>query len=693
MTSQTNLPEIADVLIIGAGASGGVAARRLVDAGLSVVALEQGEWQDATQYRGAYWDWELGALKTWSSNPNVRQSPADYPVDVSDSDMGVINFNGVGGATILFNAVWMRLTPDDFRRRSANGVGDDWPISYEELQPFYERTDREIGVSGLAGDPVYPPPNDEFPLPPFNLRPGALKVARAVASKGWHWWPPTNAIITANYDGRRGCVLRGACQTGCNEGAKSSIDVTHWKPAVKAGCNLVTGARVRRILLDEGGLAAGAEWLDVDGGVHVQRARIVLCAANGVGTARLLLASAGEGHPDGLANSSGLVGRHLMLHPLAKVTGFFAEPLESWEGPFATDLTVLEFANVDRSRGHVAPVKWSMHHGGAGPVAEGLKVLTEQAPGGEHHARFRTRFGRTIGWTIMAEDMPDENNRVTLSPDLVDSSGLPAPKVRYRYNDDVLRALTWNVERSSDILRDAGAFEIETLNPGMADAHLMGTARMGDDPKTSVVDRWGMSHDVPNLGIIDGSIFVTASCVNPTSTICALALRTAERLIDTRAEWREPKVPVVPAAPAGRPRAEAPAPASPVFSAGERERLAALADALLPGDEVMPPASGVDVAGAGLDRVLSARPDLAEILHTLLAEPVSDPLAWLGALKDRSAADHRQLLIAVAGAYYTDKRIKDLVGYPGQPETPHRPDRGVPAYMEEGLLDHLFAAQ
>ncbi len=683
-------PDVADVLIIGAGASGGVAARRLVEAGLRVVALEQGDWSDPARYPGSQWDWELAALGPWSSNPNVRRSPADYPIDVSDSDMGIINFNGVGGSTILFNANWHRLMPSDFRRGSETGAGDDWPITYPELEPYYDRTDREIGVSGLAGDPMYPP-GAEYPLPPFNLRPGTLKVARVLHQRGWHWWPPTNAILSAPYDGRRGCILRGTCQTGCNEGAKSSIDVTHWRRVVEAGGVVITGARVCRILLDAGGLAAGAQWVDRDGRLNVQRARVVLCAANGVGTPRLLLASACERFPDGLANRSGLVGRRLMLHPISKVWGVFREPLESWEGPFGTDLTCMQFAEMDRQRGFMLPSKWSLHHAGSGPVAAAISVLAEQGPGGEHHTCFRERFGHSMKWIVMCEDLPDESNRVVLSQDLTDSSGVPAPKILYRHTEEVRRALTFNVEQASEVLREAGAFDIQMINPAAADAHLMGTARMGDDPKRSVVNRWGIAHDIPNLGIIDGSSFVTAGCVNPTSTICALALRTAEHLVGNRANWP------VPDAPLTRPEGPCPtrpgrAPQSrkvPNFSALEHERLWMLADVLIPGAGEMPPASAIVGGGGGFDRVLSARPDMAARLHAILAEPVPNPIARLRELASQSPSDYGELLVFIAGAYYTDPRIRNDIGYPGQPERLHRPDR-VPAYLLEGLLDHLL---
>ena len=165
------------------------------------------------------------------------------------------NFNGVGGGTVLYSAVWPRLLPSDFRTRTEHGIADDWPLSYAELAPHYEETDRQFGVSGLGGNPVYPAGIDP-PLPPLPIGRTGLALARAHARLGWHWWPEYNAILSAEHDGRHACVQRGSCGSGCNEGAKGSTDVTHWPRAIRAGAHLVTGARVRRIEVDGRGRAA-----------------------------------------------------------------------------------------------------------------------------------------------------------------------------------------------------------------------------------------------------------------------------------------------------------------------------------------------------------------------------------------------------------------------------------------------------
>jgi choline dehydrogenase-like flavoprotein len=533
--------ERADILIVGAGASGGVVGRRLAEAGFRVVCLEQGRWHDRSEYPGPRPEWELLAMKQWSPDPNLRGRPQDYPLNAEQSEITPLMFNGVGGSLILYAGDWPRILPSDFRVRSLDGVADDWPITYRDLAPYYDRIEQQIGVSGLGGDPAYPPGPDP-PLPPLPLGAGALQVARAHNRLGWHWWPGPDAIISRPYEGRRPCAQWGTCMQGCPEGAKASTDLTHWPVAIRHGARVVTGARVRRLVLGQRNLVTGAEWVDEEGEEHFQPADVVVLAANAIGTARLLLLSASERHPDGLANSSGLVGRRLMMHPFAVVTGIFGEEFETWRGNVGCRIQSLQFYETDESRGFVRGSKWSMAPSTGGPLNAALPARAgDIAWGVEHHRRVRERFGHSLSWGIFGEDLPDEGNCVLLDPVLTDSSGIPAPKVEYSMSQNSRRLLDFQVERASESLREAGARKVEFLK-GMRRAgwHLLGTARMGDNPETSVVDRWGKSHDVPNLYIVDGSVFVTAGAVNPTNTITSLALRFADGMVERRSEQRVP---------------------------------------------------------------------------------------------------------------------------------------------------------
>jgi choline dehydrogenase-like flavoprotein len=531
----------ADVLIIGAGAAGGVVGRRLAEAGMDVLCLEQGEWPDRDSYPGPKPDWELQAMKQWSADPNVRAGRADYPIDVSASDIVPLMYSGVGGSTVLYAGDWPRLTPSDFRVRSLDGVADDWPLSYEDLEPYYDRIARQVGVAGFAGDPAYPAGAD-LPLPPLPLGRGVIDVVRAHDRLGWHWWPAPSAILSAPHEGRHACAQWGTCMQGCPEGAKWSSDVGAWPQAIARGARVLTGARATRLLLGGDGLVTGAEYVNADARIERAEADVVVLAANAIGTARLLLLSAGGSFPDGLANTSGLVGRRLMMHPFAVATGVFPEPLETWRGNVGSRIHSLQFYETDERRGFVRGAKWSLAPSTGGPMNAAMPARAGAAVWGpEHHQRVRERFGHCLSWGIFGEDLPDTENRVTLDPALVDAVGAAAPRITYATSRNSRRLLDFHVERAQESLLEAGARSVDTLTlMRSAGWHLLGTARMGTDPATSVVNSWGKAHDIDNLYVVDGSVFVTAGGVNPTNTISALALRFADGLVERRARQRVP---------------------------------------------------------------------------------------------------------------------------------------------------------
>ena len=536
-------PPPADVLIIGAGASGAVAAKRLGEAGFNVVCLEQGDWTDYSRAHGDKPDFELTAGRDWAWDPNVRKAPGDYPVDDSESDITALMYNGVGGGTVIYAAHWQRNMPSDFRVRTLDGVGDDWPLTYEELLPFYQRVERDVGVSGLGGDTAFPAvAGDSFPLPPMPLGRMGKRVARAHNELGWHWWPGPNAIATRPYRRLNACVQRATCLWGCVDGAKASFDKTHWPDAIESGVRLVLGARVRRLVVGDDSLVRGAEYVDRDGVEHVAEASVTLLGANGIGTPRLLLLSASKAHPDGLANSSGLVGKRLMMHPFGTVVGLFDEDLGSWQGPWGQHIHSLEFYETDARRGFVRGAKWGLQPTG-GPVSTTRSYPWGYDPiwGPGFHQTVAKRLGRSAMWGIIAEDLPEESNRVVLDERLTDSDGIPAPRLLYKLSENSSRIIDFHQARARESLQAAGAYETVVAPLIRATGwHLLGTAKMGDDPATSVVDGWGRAHDVPNLYIIDGSIWPTSAGMNPTATIAALALRITDHLIEERRGQRVP---------------------------------------------------------------------------------------------------------------------------------------------------------
>jgi choline dehydrogenase-like flavoprotein len=369
-------------------------------------------------------------------------------------------------------------------------------------------------------------------MPPLPLGRSGMRFAHAMNKLGWHWWPSDTAVATTEWDGRAPCINLGHCTPACTQGAKASTDITYWPHAIRAGVELRTRCRVREITVDEMGRARGALYYDADGRLVEQRAPLVVMACNGVGTPRILLSSRSRQFPDGLANRSGLVGKNLMFHPFATALGVHPDGLDSYAGPVGNNLMSHEFYETDERRGFVRGFQLQVIRQ-SGPLHTALGGISAQpAPWGQdHHAEMAARFNHLIPVGVMGEDLPETINEVALDPTLTDGDGVPAPLVRYRLSENSKRMMAFGVERAREALEAAGCSRVLVRNPLRPSGwHLLGTCRMGDAPYGSVVDRWGRSHDVPNLFVVDGSVFVTSAAVNPTTTIQALALRTADHI-------------------------------------------------------------------------------------------------------------------------------------------------------------------
>lgn len=531
MAPQTHpSDETVDVLIVGAGPAGAAIAWSLADTRMRILCLEQGDWVPSDAYPGLKSNWELRQAGDFALSPNIRRRPEDYPVNDTESDISMSMFNGVGGGTVLYAAHYPRFHPSDFRVRTLDGVADDWPIDYRQLEPFYALNDRITGVAGLAGDPVYPPKQPT--LPPVPLGKLGRTLIKGYEALGWHWWPADSAILTEDYEGRARCVNAGTCLAGCPQGAKGAADSSYWPAAIRAGVELRTRCRVREITVGANGMADGVIYYDADGVERRQKAEVVVLACNGVGTPRLLLNSRSPQFPDGLANRSGLVGKNLMLHPYATMAGIFDEPVDGLKGPIGCSVWSHEFYETDTSRGFVRGFIFEQQRA-APPVMASL-FMQERGKlpwGADHHATYARIHDRNVGLSAICEDLPNPANCVTLDAHLKDPDGIPAPKVVYRLDENSRRMLDFAVARGTELLKAAGAYEVLHEAPWrLAGWHLMGTARMGTDPERSVVNEWGRSHDVRNLFIVDGSIFVTSAGVNPTNTIVALALYVADTM-------------------------------------------------------------------------------------------------------------------------------------------------------------------
>lgn len=526
-------PEV-DVLIIGAGASGAAAAWNLSNLNLKIVCLEQGEHTNPANYPSTKIGWELFKNNEYHVSPNVRKLKSDYPINDSSSPIAIANYNAVGGSTILYSGHFPRFHPSDFKVKSLDGVADDWPLDYNELEPFYDLNDKMTGVSGLSGDPAYPP--IEIYQQAIPLGKLGETMGNGFNKLGWHWWPSYSAIITREIHGRGKCINLGPCNMGCPQGAKSSVDVTYWPIALKNGVELRTQSRVREITVNDKGLATGAIYYNAKGEECIQKAKIVIIACNGVGTPRLLLNSKSKLFPNGLANRSGLVGQNLMLHPLGYVEGTFDEMLDSNIGPHGCCIQSQEFYETNAERGFVRGYTMQILRG-PGPVETATSGLLrkEIQIGHQHHEQFDSKLGRTIGMGIIVEDLPETHNNVTVDPELTDTNGIPAPKVNYTLSDNSKKMLAHGLSKGVEVMEAAGAKKTLKFGPVKNTGwHLMGTAKMGNDPNKSVVNKWGNSHDVSNLFIVDSSIFVTSGGVNPASTLQALSLYITNQIIKNR---------------------------------------------------------------------------------------------------------------------------------------------------------------
>lgn len=513
-----------DVIIVGAGAAGAAAAWSLSQTNLKIVCLEQGDHMEPDKYPSTKSNWESKRYEAFNVSPNIRKLPSDYPINDSDSPIGIANYNSVGGSTILYSGHFPRFHPSDFKVKELDGVADNWPIDYKTLEPYYNLNDKMMGVSGLTGDPAYP--LIEGMLEHIPLGELGEVMGKGFNKLGWHWWPSYSAIITREYMHRGKCINLGPCNTGCPQGAKSSVDITYWPIALKNGVDLRTNCRVKEVTVDSHGKLNGVVYFDVEGKEIFLQAKMVLVACNGIGTPRLLLNSTSKFFPDGLANRSGLVGKNLMLHPLGYVEGLFEDDINSNIGPHGCCLQSQEFYETDISRGFVRGYTMQILRG-SGPIETAISgVGRRQIPlGDNHHQAVKKILGKTIGMGIIIEDLPELHNSVTLDPDIKDSNGIPAPKINYKLSENSRKMLAHGLAKGKEVMISAGATKAMTFGPVRNTGwHLMGTAKMGENSANSVVNKFGETHDVKGLYIIDSSVFVTGAGVNIASTLQAVTL-------------------------------------------------------------------------------------------------------------------------------------------------------------------------
>jgi choline dehydrogenase-like flavoprotein len=543
MSSATFKPSDAvDFLVIGAGAAGGVMAKELSAAGFRVVVLEQGPYLTEKDYRHdeIRYTYEAGLTNDTKVQPVTYRKNESEPAKPVKA---IMYGRQVGGGSVHFTANYWRFHESDFEERSqfgdVPGTGlADWPIKYADLEPYYTKAEYDLGISGVGGaNPFEGPRSKPYPLPPMPVKSSGVLFDRGAKKLGLHPYPAPMAILSQPYQGRAACVNCGFCEYfGCEVRAKSSSLVSVIPIAEKTGrCEIRPNSYVRKIETDAQGRATGAVYFDANRREIFQRAKAVVVCANGAETARLLLLSKSKRFPEGLANSSGLVGKYLMWDTGGLAMGLFEHPLNEYKGIQVTRV-IHDYYKADPKRGF---------YGGAGidarfnyyPANFALQGMPPDAPkwGAEYKKMLSTYFTHTMTTLGHVSSLPQLQNSISLDPDLKDAWGSPAMRVTFNFHPDDTATLKWALSKQVEILEAAGATKTWvsgiSIEDNMPSTHLIGTCRMGNDPKQSVVDRYNRAHDVRNLLIVDGSSFVTAARQQPTATIQALAYRAADYAI------------------------------------------------------------------------------------------------------------------------------------------------------------------
>jgi choline dehydrogenase-like flavoprotein len=536
----------ADVCIVGSGPAGAILAASLAENGHEVVILEAGRRFDRAErvqqmeraLRPGHTDniWEMGGQRDRYTSSGSRY----YGLNGS-------RVKGIGGTTLHWGGMTPRLHPEDFEMQTRYGVGEDWPISYADIEPYYLRAEQVMGVSG-APNQFTGPRSGEFPMPPVPASYSDQLIGAACASLGINLHPVPRAINTQSYDGRSECVGYGTCDPVCPSGAKYDASV-HVRKAEEHGARVIDRAPVQRLEHDESGdRVVEAVYATPDGTEHSQHARYFVVACGAVESVRLLLLSESAQYPDGLANSSGVLGRYFMEHPGVRVTGRVDEPTRQHLIGYSTRMSK-QYYSHDRgpegtmiielsNNAGVMPVKSALREKSlSGEVIRGNLAAPFEGDewGDDHLDRVAEQSTQHLSLNGIIEQLPDPENTISVDRTKVDNHGNAVPEIDYSVGDRTQKKLKRAEGILVDILEELGATEIESEfppeNPFTA-YHHMGVTRMGTDPAESVVTPQLQTHDLSNLYISSSGVFVTGGASNPTLTIAALTLRLADHLND-----------------------------------------------------------------------------------------------------------------------------------------------------------------
>jgi choline dehydrogenase-like flavoprotein len=504
--------EEVDFVIVGTGAGGGTLAARLAELGFSVVAFDAGPYfrplddfaSDETEQNKLYW-------------LDKRITAGKDPIQMGGKNSG----KAVGGSMVHFAMVSLRFRPEWFKSRTALDYGADWPLDWREMWHYYTRVERALSISGPVTYP-WGPKRPRYPYRAHQVNAAGMLLAKGCEALGYNWTETPLATVSAPRGKSPPCVYRGFCRFGCSTNAKQST-LTVWLPrALAAGAEIRDLAMVGRIEVNDAGRATGVHY-HREGEWHFQRARNVVVAGYAVETPRLLLNSATDRYPNGLANSSGLVGKYFMTQSNQAVFGRMDEEVRWYKGP--PSLTITEHWNYQDRKDHHGGYCWMAQ--GPLPIEWAYIQTGSRGLWGEALRQNMMNYNHQVGLKMVGETMPDTRNTVTLA-DEVDQYGLHIPRITFSWGENDRQLIGHALQQMTMSLEVIGAKEIFQQDDDTN--HLAGTARMGFDAKTSVVNADCRSWDIPNLWICDGSVFPTTGGVNPSLTIQAIALRTADRI-------------------------------------------------------------------------------------------------------------------------------------------------------------------
>ncbi|HEY2804539.1 MAG TPA: GMC family oxidoreductase [Gemmatimonadales bacterium] len=523
---------VVDFVVVGSGAAGGIIAKELSTRGFKVVVLEQGPRIESGDFQ--HDEFKHGYLNYYNNKFDTQpQSFKAGPDGTPQPRIAAAYHRLVGGGSLCFTANYRRLRPLDFDEASRIGpmagtTFADWPITYNDLEPYYTKAEWEIGVSGEPG-PFDPPRSRPYPMPPLPVKSSGVLFERGARAIGLHPQAAQMSILSRPYHGRPPCQQCGYCiGFPCEHRAKGSKHVVIPMAEATGRCEIRTGCVVGRVEMDSRGRATGVMYFDDTKTQQLQRARAVVLCCNGAETPHLLLNSATPQFSNGLANSSGMVGHNLMFNSNAVVNAQFEHELDDWKGAMVTRIA-LDFYDNDPLRGFYGGGALDGRFFGSAPFQYAMGGPPPGTPrwGPDYKRALRDGYRNQMNVLAEGTSLPLDTNRIELDPDLKDIWGLPAMRVTYMDHNDDLALMKFLQGYANDLLNAAGARKVWSRPPGPQGngVHLLGTCRMGNDPAKSVVDKYHRTHDVKNLFLCDGSSMVTSGRGQPTCTIQALAYR------------------------------------------------------------------------------------------------------------------------------------------------------------------------